>query len=82
MINSSFRAQLDPYEETLAQWVSFSSRTCGKVFMPNGIEQKEDGSCWLIYLVGDNEQAIKCRDGKFVRLLKLGLDFSGDQTIH
>lgn len=82
MINSSFRAQLNSYEETLAQWVKFSSRTCGNVFMPNGLEQEEDGSWWLIYTVGDYEPAIKCRDGKFVRLLKLGLDRSGDQTIH
>lgn len=82
MVNSSFRAQLDPYEETLAQWVKFSSRTCGSVFMPNGIERKEDGSCWLIYLVGDNEQAIKCKDGKIVRLLKFELSNLVERTVH
>lgn len=69
----NFRNELNVYEITLAQWAKFSMGHCQSAVLPTGIEIERDGRLWLLHEVKITDQAIRCKDGSAVRLLKFGL---------
>ncbi len=82
MAGTCFRSELDAYEQTLAQWAKFSFQTCHKVMKPNSLEISQDGSLYLLHQVSDMDQAINCRGGGAVRLLKLNLGNLSGLAVH
>lgn len=68
-----FRLELDFYESTFANWTRFVMETCGKPVNPIRLALGENSSLWLVYQVPDGGNALKCNDGKMVRILKMGL---------
>ncbi len=77
-----FRQDLDAYEHTLAQWTKFVVSTSGKPVIPNRLSLEDDGGLWLVYEVPDGGDAIKCKGGKIVRILQLGLANEAAEARH